>query len=41
MKPQFALDLSHTGIRLLQNTAQEEVDLGTVSIDDPAFEAFC
>ncbi|MGR3758289.1 MAG: hypothetical protein ACU0AT_13785, partial [Tranquillimonas sp.] len=39
MKPNFALDLSHTGIRLLELAQGGEVELGAVSLDDPDFDA--
>jgi type IV pilus biogenesis protein PilP len=38
MKPQFALDLSHTGIRLLHVAGGGETELGAVRLDDSAFE---
>lgn len=38
MKPQFALDLSNTGIRLLQLQGGDEVELGAVALDDPDFD---
>ncbi|RVV99802.1 hypothetical protein EKE94_03770 [Mesobaculum littorinae] len=38
MKPNFALDLSHTGIRLLHLTKEGEPVLGQVALDDPDFD---
>lgn len=39
MKPQFALDLTHTSIRLLHLAGPDEVELGFVTLDDPDFDA--
>ena len=38
MKPQFALDLTHTGIRLVHVAGGARTELGSVDLDDPDFD---